>query len=303
MRPLIKKILKKLHLDRYLSAKLVLAMDLMVATAASMLTMVMLGLLMKKEMTISKFVIEWVLLSMVAALISFLIFKTYKAIIRHSTLREVGKFVLAAALKEVVMVAYMLYNFHVQLSTEIIVGTAFVDFLLTLSMLVVVRVIMLALYDVIRCRIIFNNNRKPVLIFGTDEKSIALSYRFTNSDTHDVIGFLDKGERREGMQVANKRVYFYENQQDITKLYKNKDIRAVLFPTREQAIEVQDELLAWLPKEHIKALLAPPLDEMVGGKLPEKAIRSIKIEDLLGREEIKIKWMRSSATSRGKQSW
>lgn len=288
MRPLIKKILKKLHLDRYLSAKLVLAMDLMVATAASMLTMVMLGLLMKKEMTISKFVIEWVLLSMVAALISFLIFKTYKAIIRHSTLREVGKFVLAAALKEVVMVAYMLYNFHVQLSTEIIVGTAFVDFLLTLSMLVVVRVIMLALYDVIRCRIIFNNNRKPVLIFGTDEKSIALSYRFTNSDTHDVIGFLDKGERREGMQVANKRVYFYENQQDITKLYKNKDIRAVLFPTREQAIEVQDELLAWLPKEHIKALLAPPLDEMVGGKLPEKAIRSIKIEDLLGREEIKI---------------
>ncbi|MFC4665634.1 hypothetical protein ACFO3G_03255, partial [Falsiporphyromonas endometrii] len=137
MRPLIKKILKKLHLDRYLSAKLVLAMDLMVATAASILTMVMLGLLMKKEMTISKFVIEWVLLSMAAALISFLIFKTYKAIIRHSTLREVGKFVLAAALKEVVMVAYMLYNFHVQLSTEIIVGTAFVDFLLTLSMLVV----------------------------------------------------------------------------------------------------------------------------------------------------------------------
>lgn len=288
MSPSLKKILKKLHLDRYLSAKIVLAMDLVVSTAASVLTMVMLGLVLDVEVTTTKFVIEWILLSFISGFGAFLIFKTYTAIIRHSTLRELGKFVLASMLKELVMVSYMLFNFWIQIPCNVIIATTAVDFFLTLSMLVVIRIAMLAVYDIVRSRIIAENDRKNVLIYGVDDKSVALAFRFVNSEKMQVSGFLAKGERLKGMKIANARVYYYETQEDVSKLYKNIDIRAILFASRQQAIEVEDELLKWLPKEHIKALIAPPLDEMVDGKLPEKAIRPVKIEDLLGREEIRI---------------
>ena len=38
----------------------------------------------------------------------------------------------------------------------------------------------------------------------------------------------------------------------------------------------------------LKVLIAPPIDEVVGGKIMKQTIREIKIEDLLGRPEIEI---------------
>lgn len=38
----------------------------------------------------------------------------------------------------------------------------------------------------------------------------------------------------------------------------------------------------------MKILITPPIDEVIDGKIMKQSIREIKIEDLLGRPEIKI---------------
>lgn len=47
-------------------------------------------------------------------------------------------------------------------------------------------------------------------------------------------------------------------------------------------------------------LIAPSIDEVVDGKVQRQAIREIRIEDLLGREEIKISMNEIIANFRGK---
>ena len=43
-----------------------------------------------------------------------------------------------------------------------------------------------------------------------------------------------------------------------------------------------------LVENNLKILIAPPIDEVIDGKIMRQSIREIKIEDLLGRPEIKI---------------
>lgn len=50
----------------------------------------------------------------------------------------------------------------------------------------------------------------------------------------------------------------------------------------------------------MKILIAPPIDEVIDGKIMKQSIREIKIEDLLGRPEIKISMEEIIANFRGK---
>ena len=66
-------------------------------------------------------------------------------------------------------------------------------------------------------------------------------------------------------------------------------IEAILFGNYANAKAESDRLIKYCVTHGVKVLIAPPIDEIVDGKLAHQGgIRDIKIEDLLGREEIKI---------------
>ena len=74
----------------------------------------------------------------------------------------------------------------------------------------------------------------------------------------------------------------------IRYLRQRYDIDAVLFPTNEEAQAEQERLIRYCVESNLKILIAPPIDEVIDGKIMRQSIREIKIEDLLGRPEIKI---------------
>ena len=76
----IQKIVDKLHLDRYFSSRLILAIDLIISLSASL----------------------------VMSFMMFYWLKTYRSIIRHSTLREFAKLCLASLGKVVLMGALVM---------------------------------------------------------------------------------------------------------------------------------------------------------------------------------------------------
>ena len=59
-------------------------------------------------------------------------------------------------------------------------------------------------------------------------------------------------------------------------------------PTNEEAQAEQERLIRYCVESNLKILIAPPIDEVIDGKIMRQSIREIKIEDLLGRPEIKI---------------
>jgi len=93
---IMKSFIEKLQLSRYLDGKLVFAIDLFVSVAASMGALVMFMLQLYGVDLPLRATIYWLAVGAVASVIMFYTLKTYRSIIRHSTLREVSRLALAA---------------------------------------------------------------------------------------------------------------------------------------------------------------------------------------------------------------
>ena len=64
-------------------------------------------------------------------------------------------------------------------------------------------------------------------------------------------------------------------------------IDAILFPTDKEARQEENHLIHFCTQKSIQCLIIPTVDEVVEGEAILRP-REIKVEDLLGREEIKI---------------
>ena len=97
------RLIEKLHLERYLNSRLILAIDLVVSGVASLCALVLVRLLLPPLSNISKFALLWIGCAVVYSFITFFLLKTYRSVIRHSTLREIAKFVVAVIGKELLL--------------------------------------------------------------------------------------------------------------------------------------------------------------------------------------------------------
>ncbi len=296
----MKSFIEKLQLSRYLDGKLVFAIDLFVSVAASMGALVMFMLLLYGVDLPLRATIYWLAVGAVASVIMFYTLKTYRSIIRHSTLREVSRLALAAIgkglLLSLALLAFPLSGFT---PTHLVVLVV-IDFLLTLSMLVLVRVTMIVAYDLVVDRYGHSHKRGRVLIYGIQDKAISILARLKNSPHYDVVGFIVPRDSYKPHTISNYKVYYFRTESDVQYLKRRLSADAILFATTADAKLEQERLIKYAGECDIKALLQPSIDEVVGGKLMRNSIREVKIEDLLGRPEIEISVDKIMADFRGK---
>lgn len=96
------------------------------------------------------------------------------------------------------------------------------------------------------------------------------------------------GQNYKSYRLADLPVYYFNNEDDFIYITNRYNVEGILFPNYITAQEEKERLIRYCEKNKIKVLIAPPVDEVSGDKLLRANIREIRIEDLLGREEIKI---------------
>ena len=88
---IISNLVSRLHLDRFFSSKLILAIDMFVSLAASVCTIVFVRYLLVLGGVTEMFSLVWVGLSLLFSFVYFYFLKTYRTIVRHTTLKEFAK--------------------------------------------------------------------------------------------------------------------------------------------------------------------------------------------------------------------
>lgn len=281
------KYLEKLYHKKFLNSNVVLCLDLAASVMASLLALLLTKLFFAPN-NISIITVAWWLSgSLIFSLISFVAFKTQKAIIRHSTLYSLGKLTVAIFCKFIGLVVLFYCILSDGISPKIWVALI-LDFLCSFAILVVMRIAMIVVYQFIREHY---GNKKPgkrILIYGMSDKSVSVVKRLTNSPHYRVTGFLCYGNSLKNYKVSEYSVFSFKNIEDIERIKENYRIDAVLFAIEGDARAEQERLIKYCTECGLKVLLAPTIDEVIDGKLVKQNIREIKIEDLLGREEIKI---------------
>ena len=296
----MKHFVEKLQLARYLDARLVFVFDLLISVSASMGAWVMFMLFMPMAVVPRLAVFFLVAAAAVASGIMFYGFKTYRSIIRHSTLREISRLALSVGGKSVILsVVAMLFPSSDFTPTHIAILLC-LDFLLTLCMLVLVRVAMIVAYDIVVEHYGQTHKRAHVLVYGIQDKAVSLLTRIKNSPHYNVIGFIVPDEAYKPLTVSNQKTYYFRAAADVCHIKRRLGVDAILFATTADAKAEQEKLIRYAGECDLKVLIQPSIDEVVDGKVMKNSIREVKIEDLLERPEIKISIEKVMDDFRGK---
>ena len=282
------KFVEKLQLTRYLDARLVFVFDLLVSVASSMVALVMFMLLLHGVAMSSLTTLCWLGAAAVASGIMFYALKTYRSIIRHSTLREISRLALAVVGKSVLLSVVAIVLPFPGLTVTHMAILLCLDFLVTLCLLVLIRVMLIVAYDMVVEHYGQTHKRARVLIYGIQDKAVSLLTRVKNSPHYDIVGFIVPDETYKPLTVSNQKTYYFASAADVRQIKRRLGVDAILFATNTDAKSELEGLVKYAGDCGMKVLIQPSIDEVVDGKVMKNSIREVKIEDLLERPEIKI---------------
>ena len=272
--------------NQYLSRTVIFAMDLVLSTLASILVIVatdiILGHLQISPLNEPRIKFAYILLAALSSGVAFVLIHTYRIVIRRLSAKDLIAFGLASALKGVFLVVAALLADRYTNPLLMLIG---LDVLVTFAVLIFVRVLMILVWEFFNHRIQEKYEYKRVMVYGTSDKSVATIMRLQNSPHYKVIGFLDQGA--DGRTIESLPVFSAKSEKAMEKILLDNRIDAILFPTEKEAQAEEDHLIHFCSLKNIKCLIVPSVDEVVEGEAILRP-REIKVEDLLGRDEIKI---------------
>ena len=284
----IRSLIKKYIFDRYLSSLTIAGIDIVMSIFSTYLVLTAirivvpeLGIDFRQSMLLAA-------ISVTASAISIFAIKTHHIIIRHTTMSDVWYIAAAALLKEFIFGAIMLtlLSMHPKVVFTIVV----LDFFILFFSEVFTRISMILVYDHIKQSTLEDGNRKRILIYGTSDKAAALKMRLENSPHYRVMGFLQYTPLKERITLQGLSILSFHGMdgEQLRTMLNSIGVTTILFPNYDSLKEERERLIVMCTHLQIKILVAPPIDELHEGALLQSAIREIRIEDLLGRDEIQI---------------
>lgn len=227
--------------------------------------------------------IEYLAITILFNLLFFRVFKTYRGIIRYSTVYEFQR-ILTSILFADILVFLTLYAI-VGISGGVSVAYCSTLFLVSLVGLYGFRITVVSVYQILIQRHGYKLSI-PVYVWGLDEDGIiAAQLLSTNSNKFRIIGFLSSEHNSQLEKLTDLPVFVLDKPDDLNK-YKIKD---VLF-TKESDLK---ENVAYVEKmftsnTRIYITQQTNIDNMSQLTETVNRIRPVQIEDLLGRPEINI---------------
>lgn len=283
---------------KYLSPYAIFAMDIVISLVSSIIVCII-GYLFGAEYIREHdlFIYLWGITSVVASGMMFYVMGTHTIIIRHFSFKDSGKFLVVAFFKAVIMTA-VLVIFHLFQPSVVILLLG--DLLLSVLLFCMARILMITVFDGYKKHVRQIQKCARVLVYGLNDKSLATITRLRNSRHYEIVGVITPDEIADKTVFADKQVYSFKAQEDFDKLVESLTLSAILFSTEAGVQSEQYRLVEYCAKAGVKVLIVPSVEEFSGEALHHFNLREVKIEDLLGREEIKISLKEIKANFRGK---
>ena len=280
---MLKNILYKLQ-SRYLNRKLVFVADFVLSVIASGLVLLAVNLLAESNIYAGRFFNTYMIISAVASLLLIYLSGCYKIIIRHLSAKDIVPFIFFALLKCVVLICTMpIFGQW----THILPAVVAIDFLLTFFLTLGIRLAMIVAYGIVLRHERYKGKQQRVLIFGITDKSVAAAIRLQNSPHFLPVGFIIRGDQGRGTRIERLPVYGADDAKDLARVLHNSGADTILFAKETDAQKEENGLIKYCNSHGIRPLIIPSVDEVQEGQSILRP-RGIRVEDLLGRAEIKI---------------
>ena len=222
-------------------------------------------------------------------MVSFILFHTFKGVIRYSSFVDLHRVVYSTLTATVGVCLLHQVQVHAGLTDFILIprfDSAFLVFVLSTCLLCGTRVIVKSLHDTYRG----NDTIKRVFVYGSMEGGIALakSIRAEVPARFKLCGFVSDKQNTGGMWLLGEKVY--EDNDNLLDIIKEKQISVILVsPLMTEKFTKRTSLIDGLVNDGVKIMMMPPAEEWDGkSDLSHRQLHEVDIEELLPREKIEV---------------
>lgn len=216
--------------------------------------------------------------------ISFAISKTYKGVVRYTSSRDTVRIFTVILAGSFAIVAlnqvWLVFTETYFISNAVII----IDGLVSLFLLISSRLAVKALYSELKNPA---RDKLNVLIFGAGESGI-ITKRTLDRDAaikYRVIGFLDDDQKKHGRSFEGVFVFAPEK---LPELIREYNIEFVIISIQKLSTRKKNEITDLCLSQNVRVLNVPPAAKWINGELSFNQIKSVRIEDLLERDPIKL---------------
>lgn len=218
-------------------------------------------------------------------ILSFLVGKTYTGIIRYTGSQDTQRIFIWITVGSVVFCLLNLIRFQFFDGIYFIPYSIIImEYLLTLFAMIVSRIAVKVLYLELKTP---DKVRKRIVIYGAGESGMITKQAIDRDSRSDmeVFAFIDDDARMSGKKLEGADIY-HSNKTD--ELFASGKVDEVILAIPTLGKKKKADFINKALSYQVKVSNIPPIKQWIGGQLSIKQIRDIKIEDLLGRESIKL---------------
>jgi FlaA1/EpsC-like NDP-sugar epimerase len=154
----------------------------------------------------------------------------------------------------------------------------------------------------IHSRLIIDKGEKlqRAVVFGTSPESVALARAIMSmrNRTFKLVGFMSYDFQIQQKRIMDLPVIILNG--DLSRLLVGYEINTIIFPNNKYISRNYDELIRRCMSLKIKVLISQDPQDIADFNPNSAKVRNIQIEDLLGRDEIKINNHEISSQTSGK---
>ena len=273
--------------NRFLSRWLVLAIDVIIAIFSFLVATALRLNFRYEELHLDVFIYHFVFLLSIR-FVTFLYFKTYSGIIRHTSIEDavlILKTIFTGTMVAAVISLAIRYFLQVETLIYVPISILVIDFFICLFLLVSLRFMVKKFYES------FINEFKPavgVLIYGAGYSGLLTKNVIQNDRgiNYQVLGFIDDNDSKVGKTIEGVRVFNLAEALD--KFVDTYEGLQVIMAIKNINIQAKRKISDVFLDRGVVVKTLPPVDKWVGGEFAINQIHNVKIEDLLGREEIQM---------------
>lgn len=274
--------------SRYVNYRIIAAFDVLLSVFSTAIVLLLTNAFFSLNLIIGDS-LAILGISLIVSMISFWALRTYRGIIRHSGLLESFRLICASFLK-VLIIALFLYFVDLGCTPRAIVILCILDFFVTYSLLLLFRSGIIFIYRLVNNSANNSNAARLVLVYIGDNTDAPLGADILEglSRSYGIVGYLRFGDNI-SLRLGRHPLFSIKTGEDFTKLINDKHIHSILFTKREDIDKERERLVRLCEKNHIQMLQLPTINKVgAPGKPMMRRLPEVKIEDLLGRPEIKL---------------
>lgn len=216
-----------------------------------------------------------------------LIFKSYTGLLRHTTLTDITLVFIVTSCSALVLVLFSFLGERMHWDDLLVIPHSII-----LIHYVVVSIILFAGRIIVKMIFRFATgtsvNKKRVLVYGAGELGFVVK-RVIMSDPRygfHVAGFIDDDKSKQGKKI-NGIVVYGPSALSAEFIEKNR-IESLVFAIKTLSVDKKSSIIRKAVNLGLEVLDTPEVDKWVSGQLRLPQLRRVDLEDLLGRDPIKL---------------